>query len=40
MKIKQKIKNLNLIKLKRFCPTKEMTHKTIKTTHSESETIF
>ena len=38
MKIKPKIKNLNPIK--RFCPTKEATHKMVKTTHSESDTIF
>ena len=37
MKIKPKIKNLNLIKLKKVCPTKEATHKMVKTTQSESE---
>lgn len=40
MKIKPKIKNLNPIKLKRFCPTKEATHKMVRTTHSESDTIL
>ena len=40
MKIKPKIKKLNLIKLKKVCPTKEATHKMVKTTQSESEIIF